>query len=148
MKIFPIVAGVLISVALTAGLYETAVAGSDGARPSVIASTNPEEEISGADISSPISITFTEDIDPSTLTPDTFYVYSMDNLEEFAIPGKIRYDAGSRTATFIPDGDLSYSTNYIVTIEEGVKTLSGRRLEPSYSWRFTTRNSIGGCGGS
>lgn len=114
----------------------------------VTASTSPEEEISGADIATLISVTFSEDIDPSTLTPDTFYLYSMDSLEEFAIPGKIRYDAGSRTVTFIPDGDLSYSTNYIVTLAEDVRTLSGRRLEPGYSWRFTTRNSTGGCGGS
>lgn len=148
MKIFPIVAGVLISVALTAGLYDPAVAGSGGARPSVIASTSPEEGISGTDIAISISVTFSEDIDPSTLTPDTFYLYSMDNLEEFAIPGKIRYYAGSRTVTFIPDSDLSYSTNYIVTLAEDVRTLSGRRLEPGYSWRFTTRNSTGGCGGS
>lgn len=87
-------------------------------------------------------------IDPSILTLGTFYLYSMDNLEELAIPGKIRCDAGSRTATFIPDGDLSYSTNYIVTLAEDVRTLSGRRLEPGYSWRFTTRNSTGGCGES
>jgi len=148
MKIFPIVAGALIYAALAVGFYNTAFAGSDSTRPSYIVAISPEEDTSGADISIQISITFSEDIDPSTLTPDTFYLYSMDNLEEFPIPGKIRYDNSSRTATFIPDGDLSYSTNYIVILTEDVRTLSGNSIGKAYSWRFTTRNSTGGCGGS
>ena len=149
MKTHSAILGLLVSGGLLVGLCDPLLAQStDTIRPLAIVSTSPEESTSGIDVNTPVSITFAEDIDPSTLTPDNFYLYSMDNLAEFTIPGKIRYDAESRTVYFIPDGDLSYSTNYVVTVEGGVKTISGRTLDSGYSWRFTTRNSTGGCGGS
>jgi len=117
-------------------------------KPATIVSTNPENNTRGVDINIPISITFAEDLDPSTITPDTLYLSSLDNYEGLIIPGRIEYDADSKTVYFFPDEELFYSTNYTVTIEGGIKTLSGSTLEPGYFWGFTTKNSFAGCGGS
>ena len=92
-------------------------------KPQAIISTTPEASISGIDTNSQISIVFAEDIDPSTLPHETFKVYSMDNSVELIVPGKIKYDIDSKTAFFIPDADLSYSTNYYSEIRKGHKDI-------------------------
>ena len=138
----------LICIGLIVGVYNNTLhAESSLKSPAIIISASPEDNTVGVDITIPISITFSGEIDPSTLT-DTFHLYRVNNLEEVIVPGNIKYDAESKTVYFIPEGELSYSTNYRLTIERGVKDPSGNALESGYSWRFTTRNSIGGCGGS
>lgn len=71
-------------------------------KPATIVSTTPENNTRGVDINIPISITFAEDVDPSTITPDTFYLSSLDNSEGFIIPGRIEYDAELNTVYFFP----------------------------------------------
>ena len=149
MKVCGRTLGWLICIGLIAGVYNnTLQAGSLLNRPSLIISATPEDNTVGVDITIPMSITFSGEIDLSTLNTETFHLYRVDNLEEAIVPGNIKYDAESKTAYFIPEGELSYSTNYRLTIERGVKDPSGNALGLGYSWRFTTRNSIGGCGGS
>ena len=138
----------LICIGLIVGVYNNTLhAESSLKSPSIIISASPEDNTVGVDITIPISITFSGEIDPSTLT-DTFHLYRVNNLEEVIVPGNIKYDAESKTVYFIPEGELSYSTNYRLAIEGRVKDPSENALGLGYSWRFTTRNSIGGCGGS
>ncbi len=114
----------------------------------MITAASPEDNTIGCDINTPISITFSTEMEPSTLNAGTFHLYRIDNAEEIIVPGNVKYDADSRTAYFIPSGDLSYATNYRLVIEGNVKDASGNALESEYSLRFTTKNSVGGCGGS
>ena len=140
--------GWLICIGLIVGVYNNTLhAESSLKSPAIIISASPEDNTVGVDITIPISITFSGEIDPSTLT-DTFHLYRVNNLEEVIVPGNIKYDAESKTVYFIPEGELSYSTNYRLAIEGRVKDPSENALGLGYSWRFTTRNSIGGCGGS
>ncbi len=139
----------LICIGLIVGVYNNTLhAESSLKSPLLSISASPEDNTVGVDISIPMSITFSGEIDPSTLNTDTFHLYRVDNLEEVIVPGNTKYDAETKTAYFIPEGELSYSTNYRLAIESGVKDTSGNALGSGYSWRFTTRNSIGGCGGS
>ena len=138
----------LICIGLIVGVYNNTLhAESSLKSPAIVISASPEDNTVGVDITIPISITFSGEIDPSTLT-DTFHLYRVNNLEEVIVPGNIKYDAESKTVYFIPEGELSYSTNYRLAIEGRVKDPSENALGLGYSWRFTTRNSIGGCGGS
>ena len=138
----------LICIGLIVGVYNNTLhAESSLKSPAIIISASPEDNTVGVDITIPISITFSGEIDPSTLI-DTFHLYRVNNLEEVIVPGNIKYDAESKTVYFIPEGELSYSTNYRLAIEGRVKDPSENALGLGYSWRFTTRNSIGGCGGS
>lgn len=113
-----------------------------------IISTNPEDSTVGVDVNTPISITFSEDTDLSGMNSEMIHLYRLDNSEKINIPGKVNLDASSRTVYFIPEGDLSYSTNYILIMERGVKPASWNTFESDFSLRFTTKNSTGGCGGS
>lgn len=148
MKIVSISLGSLLCLVLLCGHYASALAESPDTKPSLIISASPEDKTIGCDINTPISITFSTEVEPSTLNTGTFHLYRIENAEAIIVPGKITYDAGSRTAYFIPGSDLSYATNYRLVIEGSVKDASGNALESDYTWRFTTKNSVGGCGGS
>src|SRR3989304_10346073 len=148
MKIGSISLGSLLCLALLCGHYASVLAEPPDTKPSVITSASPEDKTIGCDINTPISITFSAELEPSTLNTGTFHLYRIDNAEEIIVPGNVTYDADSRTASFIPSSDLSYATNYRLVIEGNVKDDSGNALESDYTWRFTTKNSVGGCGGS
>src|SRR3990172_666497 len=124
MKVCGRTVGWLICIGLIAGVYNNTLhAESSLKNPTIIISVSPEDNTVGVDITIPISITFSGEIDPSTLT-DTFHLYRVNNLEEVIVPGNIKYDAESKTVYFIPEGELSYSTNYRLAIEGRVKNPS------------------------
>ncbi|WP_460597166.1 Ig-like domain-containing protein [Geomonas sp. Red276] len=77
-----------------------------------------------------VTITFSKDIDPSTLTPATFYL-------DHGATGTIGYDAATHTATLTPAGRLSYTTTYTVTASSGIKDFAGNSLA-TYTWTFAT----------
>lgn len=81
-------------------------------------------------LNSVIAVQFSEPINPQTLAGH-FVVTSRGR----AIPGVIRYDAASRTATLTPLL-LRYDTNYTTVLTHDIKDLAGNRLEhTSWSWR-------------
>ena len=86
----------LICIGLIVGVYNNTLhAESSLKSPSIIISASPEDNTVGVDITIPISITFSGEIDPSTLNADTFHLYRVDNLEEVIVPGNIKYDAAA-----------------------------------------------------
>jgi hypothetical protein len=103
--------------------------------PGVI-STNPGN-VQNVPVTSPITATFNEAIDPSTITTETF------TLKKGTTPvsGKVTY-AGT-TATFIPATGLELCTSYTAAITTGVKNLTGKALARDYVWNFYTS-----CAGS
>ncbi len=112
--------------------------------PPAVLSTSPEGECVGVATDTPISATFSDAMDASTLTTDTFHLYGVDDAP---VRGKVRYDADTRTVYFIPAGDLSYSTIYRVVLTKEVRDEAGNVLATEYTWSFTTKNNTAGCGG-
>ena len=81
-----------------------------------------------------VAVTFTEAMDPATVTALTFTVkktISGDSVSGIVTPFGL-------SATFAPDADLAYSTQYTATITTGAKDLAGNALASTYSWNFTT----------
>jgi len=74
--------------------------------------------------------TFSEEIDPATITPANFSVAG--------VTGMISYDAASRTATLVPSTPLSKNTTYTATIGAGVTDLAGNTLAAPFQWSVTT----------
>jgi alpha-tubulin suppressor-like RCC1 family protein len=99
-------------------------------RPTVIF-TVPPNGATNVEVDSRISATFNLDMDPSSLTPATF---------TFSPPvaGSVTYDPTTDTATFIPSNNLSYYTNYTVTITTGARNASGDNMAAAYTWTFQT----------
>jgi hypothetical protein len=89
----------------------------------------------GVAINQSITATFSEALDPTTITPTTFTV--MQGITP--IPGTVTYvGGGGSVATFNPTSDFPPSTVVTVTITTGVTDLAGNALAAKKTWSFTT----------
>ena len=100
-----------------------------------VVSTNPVLNSTAEAINRVITATFNEDIDPATITSNSFLV---DNATGGIITGSVAYDAASRTAIFRSDAYLATSTTYVATITTDTEDLAGNTLIEDYTWQFTT----------
>jgi len=105
--------------------------------PPTIASTSPSGSSNNILISSDITITFSEAIDPSTI--DTTNVTLQDSNGN-SVGGVVSYN--NKVATFDPANDLNYSTTYTVTVGTGVRDTASNNLSAISSWSFTTERPI------
>jgi hypothetical protein len=126
-KMFPIIA-LLLVVFLTGCNKEEEFT---GVRPKVT-STDPISEAVSISPGSSITVIFSSDMNPSTMTNANFIV--MKGTE--VVPGTVTYS--DSTAVFTPTTDLSASTLYKVKISTGAKDNSGISLLQDYAWSFTT----------
>ncbi len=84
----------------------------------------------------PITATFSEPVDPRTITATTFTVQGVSG----AVSGTVSYDPASRTATFTPASALSLGaahTAHILDGMDGVADLAGNVLAAPTVWAFT-----------
>ncbi|MFH2119978.1 MAG: Ig-like domain-containing protein [Pseudomonadota bacterium] len=97
-----------------------------------VSSTVPANAATGVAVNSAMAATFSEAMDPLTITTATF------TLTQGVTPvsGAVTY-AGV-TAVFTPAADLAYSTVYTATITTGAKDLAGNALAVNKVWSFTT----------
>jgi len=93
----------------------------------------------GVPINIKITATFSEDMNPATITGTTFTVVNT-TLGGTAVAGNVTYNVASRTATFTPTipATLPVSTLFTATITTGAKDLRGNALVSQYVWTFTT----------
>jgi methionine-rich copper-binding protein CopC len=101
-----------------------------------VVSTDPAAGASNVALDTKIRATFSEAMDPSTITLSTFTI-------DHGVTGSVTYDATAKTATFTPSKNLVADTTYTVTIKSGVKDIAGNTLASDYTWGF----SAGGDGG-
>jgi len=85
-------------------------------------------------INKPVVITFSNPIDPATLTPATII------LKEGNTPvaGSVSYDAATMSAVFRPDQALNLSTHYTLSATTGVTDIYGKKLPAAANLAFTT----------
>jgi methionine-rich copper-binding protein CopC len=110
--------------------------------PPTVASTNPADLQSNVLINEAIAATFSEAIDPTTITAATFTVTSPGDIP---VAGAVNYDAQSDIATFTPTSNLAANTTFTATITggaNGVKDLAGNALVSDRIWSFTTGAQI------
>ncbi len=122
-----------------------------GHAPTVI-STSPANGATNVLISSTITATFSELMNPASLTVETFTVRGPGGT---LVPGTVTYANG--TATFTPAGSLASGVTYTATIEVEAENEAHNRLtrasdglESEYQWTFTTTpsGSTGSGGGT
>jgi len=97
-----------------------------------ITMTNPANAATGVSTNQKVTASFSESIDASTLTTESFTVQQGLTL----IPGTV--SLVGTTATFVPTGGFVISTLYTATVKTTVKDLSGMALNRNYVWCFTT----------
>jgi hypothetical protein len=139
---------VCLSFILTLGAFLIAGCGgdcgvfiplSDTTRPTVI-STVPANGATGVSPATKITATFSEPMDPATITTTTFTVVPTPvapvKQVAAAVTGTVTYSGV--TAVFTPASPLAERTSYTATITTGAKDPSGNALASNYVWTFTT----------
>lgn len=110
------------------------VANSDLTAPTV-SSTIPSDTATGVALNKKVAATFSEAMDPATITTSTFTL-STTTAAGTAISGTVT-NVGL-IATFNPAATLEASTTYTATITTGAKDLAGNALAAPKIWTFTT----------
>jgi hypothetical protein len=95
--------------------------------PPTIISTTPADKKEDVSITSTITLTFSEAMDPASVENSliTTFSYNTATWE-------------GNTLTITPSSDLDYSTEYIITVTKGAKDASGSFLTDDYSFGFST----------
>lgn len=134
----------LIMVAFTTLITVFAATTTDFTRPTIISASpaNIEKDVSTIE---PITIIFSEDMNPTTINTNTIIVKQrstpeFDEYRSIPIEGTVTYKG--RTATFIPNHPFApnqqYGNVFRVTITTGATDLAGNSLSRNYVWSFTT----------
>jgi glutamine amidotransferase-like uncharacterized protein len=109
--------------------------------PPTVSSTNPANNATDVAVNTTITATFSETMDASTITTDTFLV----NDGSHNIAGTVAYSG--TIANFTPTVNLDYYTTYTATITTGAKDLASNFLQDDYEWSFTTQSDTDGGNG-
>jgi hypothetical protein len=106
-----------------------------GSAPPVVMFTIPTNGAQGVALNQAVSATFSEAMNPSTISDATFTLAGPGNV---AVMGAVTYVATGSVATFTPTASLAPSTIYTATITTGATNLAGTALASNYTWSFTT----------
>ena len=98
--------------------------------PPLVLITAPMNDATKVALNSALSATFSEAINPATITAATFSVSG--------VPGTITLSGDNRSATYTPSAVLAPNTRYTATLTTGAQDTSGNGLGSNFSWRFTT----------
>ena len=114
-----------------AGAAGAAGQAGDSVAPTVLF-TSPPDGASGVATQGVIRVTFSEAVDPSTITSQSFRV----TVGGVVVPGQI--SNFQQIVTFTPDEPLALNSTYHVTISVAATDLAGNALAQAYAWSFTT----------
>jgi hypothetical protein len=107
----------------------------DGIAPTVN-SVSPDDDATGVAVGSNVTVTFSEPINPDTVTSSTFTLSNGGTVS-----GVITVAGDGISATFNPTNDLAASTTYTVTVTTGVEDVAGNNLAVNFTSQFTTATS-------
>lgn len=127
------------------GRSNTGETPSNDTTPPTVSSDPSPTPVNGATqvpLNTSIRATFSEPINPDTLTSNTFIVLSVGISGGTAVSGTVAYTAETKTATFTPTTLLEIDTTYTVTITTAVEDEAGNPMAATYSWSFTTGSAI------
>ena len=95
-------------------------------------STSPLASATGVALNKQVTITFSEAMEPTTISTSTFTL--MQGATN--VPGAVTYSG--TTATFTPTDPLEGGKEYTATVTTGATDLAGNPLAGNVVWKFTT----------
>jgi hypothetical protein len=136
--------GIKTSADATAGAQKLAAASGGDTTPPQVLSTNPPDQ--AVDVPPDIhpTATFSKDMEPATINPNTFKLFDQVALEQVPPfvpsgprdPSGVGYDETTRVATFTPADPLQNGRTYSATITAAVKDKAGNALDQDKTWHF------------
>jgi hypothetical protein len=111
-----------------------------------VGSVSPQDGATGVALWANVEATFSEAMDPATLTTGTFTLARQDLLGLLSTPvsATVTYDAASKKATLNPDANLQVGATYTAIVKggsSGAKDAAGNPLAADKIWSFTTTTS-------
>ncbi len=122
-----------VGLSACSGSDATEAEAADATSPTVTAE-GPADGASDVALNTRVSATFSESMDPLTLTTTTFLVMK----GATPVTGTVAPGPDGLTATFVPGADFPPSAALTARITVGAKTPAGHALTADYSWTFTT----------
>ncbi len=136
MKLKKLLSAIVLSVVVLFGACsEDDFQETIGICPAIIGTSPTNGETSVA-LNKVITVTFNEEMNPSTINPTSFTIVNGTT----SIPGIITYSGN--TATFTPTGNLVANKTYIGKVTTAVKDLNGNAMQEDYIWTFSTGTSL------
>jgi hypothetical protein len=131
--------GIKTSSDAAQGAQRLAAANGRDTTPPQVLSTNPPDQAGDVPPDVPPTATFSKDMDPATINPNTFKLFDPATLEQVppTVPSGVAYDETTRVATFTPADPLQNGGTYAATITAGVKDKAGNALAEDHTWHFT-----------
>ena len=133
--------GVLFVTATVSDGYNTAsqtfqltVATTTLATPPAVTSETPASGATGVAASAPITATFNEAVQPSTIS------FTLTGPGGAPVPAALNYNAATDTATLTPLSNLAATTTYTATVS-GAESAAGAPMSARVSWLFTTSSA-------
>ena len=117
----------------TAGAVST-VPVSLGATPPVVIAVTPANGSAAVPLASAVRITFSEPVDPASLTPDALAIFE----GAAATAGTISLAPGNTVVTFRPTGLLSSQAIYQVRVAGTIRDLAGNPMGAPFVSQFST----------
>ncbi|MEN3356646.1 MAG: hypothetical protein V7637_628, partial [Mycobacteriales bacterium] len=105
--------------------------------PPAVSTTAPGGAATGVPLSSPVSASFSEDVQPGSID------FTLRNPAGGAVPVAQSYDPDNRTASWTPTAPLAATTEYTATINAAADD-AGNALAQPFAWSFTT-SAASGC---
>jgi hypothetical protein len=110
----------------------------DDTGPTVI-STSPANGATNVPPASPITVTFSEAMDATTITASTITLKTSAGLN---VNGTVSYNAQTHIATFLPNAPLAQTTGFTLTVAATVKDVAGNQMGTPFSMSFTTGDTV------
>jgi hypothetical protein len=101
--------------------------------PTVVG-TEPPGGAQGVSPATPVSATFSKDMNPTTITGSTFILQERDS--NIQVTGTPSYDPTTKRATLKLDSPLNAGTYYKATITTGVRDTNGNAFPTARTWEF------------
>ncbi len=114
--------------------------------PPTITLTSPADGHINVLLNSAVNATFSEAMDPTTITAPGTFTLAVAGVGGAAVAGNVSYDPVSQTATFTPTANLAASTQYTATITNAATDLANNPLAAGTTpnpWSFTTGTTVG-----
>ena len=121
----------------------TTGAAADATAPTITL-TNPANAATGVAINASVNATFSEAMDPSTISSGTF---TLTGPGVTPVTGTVTYNPISRVATFTPASSLAINSTFTATVTTGARDLAGNALVSGAvpnPWTFTTGAAAAG----
>ena len=108
------------------------------ATPPTVVSTSPTDAGSEVAVDGSITATFSEEMDPLTLTTSTVRMFRGGSQANGGVPVQGTLAYSGLTLTFVPLSELDHNARYTAMITRGAKDMAGHALANDFEWTFTT----------